>query len=285
MRIKLLLITLLFALTFMTAKAEVIEIESECIKVSDIYPTFGIKDDIFCGMDYGEYRKISVQHTAFIIRKYKLNGARPGEAVFRRKGVKISFEALSKKVAEELKYLYPNTKTKVENIKLNKELYAASEDAVKIELPRGRFGTVIAKIDNGSSKTSVPMYISAFQEGYITMAQIDKGSPVNNSVRKELIDITKVRGELVTETDKVIAARNIGAGKVLTANFIEMKPEMTSGSVVRILYKSDSINLATKGTLEEDAFKGKIVRVKNLASGKIITAKYIGGNTTISNFN
>ena len=71
------------------------------------------------------------------------------------------------------------------------------------------------------------------------------------------------------------AKRRIQQGAILTDELIETPPLIFRGDRVTILVESSHLKVATVGIAKEDGYEGKIIRVQNISSKKIITAKVI----------
>ncbi|MFQ6039340.1 MAG: flagellar basal body P-ring formation chaperone FlgA [Candidatus Poribacteria bacterium] len=71
------------------------------------------------------------------------------------------------------------------------------------------------------------------------------------------------------------AKRRISRGEILTSGMIETPPLIYRGDKVIILVKSPHLKVTTLGMAREDGYEGKIIRVENISSKKIITAKVI----------
>ena len=74
------------------------------------------------------------------------------------------------------------------------------------------------------------------------------------------------------------AKRRIQQGGILTDELIETPPLIYRGDKVTILVESPHLKVTTLGMAKEDGCEGKIIRVENISSKKIITAEVINEN-------
>ena len=276
----LLILTVLISLS---ASAGTIMINSECIKLTDIFPEIGIDEDIACGLDYGQEKTINRQMASYIINKYGIKGAQPGEATFKRNGTLISEERLKDDIKNQLSVMYPDLDVEVTAVRMAKEFYAAPGGQYTIDLPAGRFGNISMTLDNGYKKTSYSVSLTAFKNIYVTKTQVRKGDSVKDSVALMRTDLSKVHGDPIDTPDGFIARVNIAAGRPVTSNIVDKQPDALKDTNVTIIYRSGALEIAATGILREDAYEGKIVRVENASSGKILRGVYQDGRKVLVN--
>jgi flagella basal body P-ring formation protein FlgA len=282
--LKRLLIVFFLLVTIIPAEAEnVIVIDSECIKLENIFPDIGIDEDVFCGLDYGEEKVINRQMAMYIINKYDIKGARPGEATFRRSGVLLTEDRLRSDIESLLGLMYGEVDVEVGNIRMNRDFYISPDMKYDIDIPQNRFGNVPIHVDNGNKKYSYTVSLRAFKEIYVTTSSIRKGESIKGKVSLFRVDLSKVRGEVIDSPDGLIATRNIGTNRPVTTNYVMKRPDAFEGTSVLIIYKSGGLSVSTTGELLDDAYLGKNVRVKNTASGKIVRGVYSENRKVIIN--
>lgn len=282
----------IFFLTFFTLglitaapayAANVITIERECVFVEDIFPGIGIKDQVFCGLNYGETKKVSVQLATHIIGKYNIKAA-PGEAYFHRKGRKITQDELELKIYEALSRFYPNAELQIDRIRIQGDIYTAENGDFSVEITNPRIGGMFGKLNNGFKEMGFTLYVKGFMDAYVTTDRVRKGASVERTVRKERVELARLRGEPVSDPTGLVASRNLGTGVPLTSETVSEQPELPEGAAIKIIYNGNGFHLEARGILQEDAFSGSIVKIKNTDSGKIVTAKYQGGRVAVVNF-
>ncbi|QAR32252.1 flagellar basal body P-ring formation protein FlgA [Geovibrio thiophilus] len=271
------------AASFSAHAANVISIENECVTVEDIFPNIGIKDQVFCGLDYGETRKLSVQLATHIINKYNIKAA-PGEAYFNRKGRKIEQTEIEAKIYERLSQIYPHAELQIDKIRIQSDIYTAEDGKFSIDISNPRIGGMYGRLNNGFKDTGFTVYVKGYMEVFVTTDRIRKGDTVENYIKTEKVELSRLRGEPITNPEGLIATRGIGAGVPLTGEFVSEQPDLPEGAAVKLVYKGSGMQLETRGILQENAFSGNVVKVKNADSGKIVTAKYQGGRTALVNF-
>ena len=91
-------------------------------------------------------------------------------------------------------------------------------------------------------------------------------------------DIIPLPGSALVDKSDVYgkrAKRRISQGEILTNEMIEIPPLIYRGDKVVILFESPHLKVTTLGMAKEDGYEGKIIRVENINSKKIITAKVI----------
>ncbi|WP_022851129.1 flagellar basal body P-ring formation chaperone FlgA [Limisalsivibrio acetivorans] len=269
--------------TLSAYSANIIRIDDECVRMDHIFPTLGIDDKIYCGLNYGEERKISVQMSKHLINRYGIN-ARPGEAVFVRNGEPVMEEDVKDRLIGKLSAEFPDAELEIEKIRLPRNLSTAPGGDFTMELNNPRVGTVHGYIDNGFRKISFSAYVKGYVKALVTTDRVRKGETLKESVEYELVDMSRVRGDLVYEPTGLVADRNIGEGRTITKDMLKNKPDLAQGSSVRLVYESGTLRIETKGTLMDDAIEGKLVKVRNIESGRIVTAEFMGGRIAKANF-
>lgn len=263
--------------------ANTIAIDSECVTLRDIFPSMTINDNIACGIDYGQEKVINRQMASFIINKYGIKGAVPGEVTFRRNGTIVSEDRLRQDIKNRLSVMYPELDIEINAVRMSRDFYTADGKNYNIEIPANRFGNISVTLDNGFKKTSYSISITAFKEIYVSSAQIKKGEDISDKVTLFRTDLSKVHGDPIKSPDGFIAKMNISSGRPVTSNVVDKRPDALKDSAVTIVIKSGNLEVFASGTLMEDAYEGKIVRAENTASGKIIRGEYREGRKVIVN--
>lgn len=254
----------------------VITIDSECVMLRDIFPGLEIDDEIYCGLDYGETKLINRQMSMYIINKYNIEGGRPGEVTFRRSGTLLTEDRLTRDISELLSVMYSGLDVEIGSIRMGREFYYSEDKGYDIDLPRGRFGNVSVGVSNGIRSYNYTVSLKAFKDIYVAKTSIRKGEDISGKVELQRYDLSRVRGEPLTETEGFIADRNLSAGRPVTKAEVIRKPDAFAGTSVVIIYSEGGLSVTTTGELLDDAYIGKNVRVENSASGKIIRGVYTG---------
>ncbi|MCD8554019.1 flagellar basal body P-ring formation chaperone FlgA [Seleniivibrio sp.] len=274
---------LILMLVFARAEANVILIDSECVTLRDIFPGFPVNDDVYCGLDYGQEKVINRQMAAYIINKYKVTGAQPGEATFKRRGTEITEDRFKEDIKNQLAVMYPDMSVEVEQVRMTRPFFTAENMQYKIDIPVNRFGNVSVGVDNGTRKYSYSVLLKAYKDVYVASSMIKRGELVASRAAVYRMDLSKVHGEPVMKLDGFMASINIPAGRPITDSVVEKQPDALKDSNVTIIYRSGNLEISAQGRLTEDAYEGKIVRAENIASGKIIRGTYAEGRKVIVN--
>lgn len=274
----------IFALAFAqkAVAANIIFIESDCVMVEDVFPGIGIKDQVFCGIDYGETRKLSVQLATHIINKYNIK-ASPGEAYFSRRGKKVETSEIEAAIYEKLSRLYPTAELQIEKIRIPSDIYTAENGRFNVEISNPRIGGMYGKLNNGFKDIGFTVFVKGYMDVFVASERIRKGEPISRYIKTERVDLARVKGDPITDGEGLIASRNIGAGTPITGDLVSEIPDMPEGAAIILVYNENGINLEARGILQENAYTGSIVKVKNADSGKIITARYIGNKRAVVN--
>ena len=268
---------------FAAQASEPITIDSPCIMLEDIFPGIGIKDSVYCGLDYGEEKTINRQMAMYIINKYNIQGARAGEVTFRRKGVLLTEERLKKDLSDLISIMYKEIEVEIGTIRMGRDFYFSEKDGYKIDLPKDRFGNVAISVDNGVRQFNYTVSLKAFKQIYVSKGSIKKDQDIEQLVGLERYDMSRIHGEPLDSPKGYIATHNISEGRPVTTADVMKKPDATEGTTVLIVYSQGQLNVSTTGELMEDAYEGKNVRVKNSASGKIVRGVYTDGRKVLVN--
>ncbi|MDX9858166.1 MAG: flagellar basal body P-ring formation chaperone FlgA [candidate division Zixibacteria bacterium] len=151
--------------------------------------------------------------------------------------------------------------------------------------PIGLF-SVLATVtyQNGTTETvQVRLRIRKFADVVVAddrMSRFDVLSP--ERLRVERTDITTLREQPLTSTESVAglrAARNIRRGDILTTGSVEPIPDIEAGRDVTIVYQDGPCTITAMGKALERGCRGETVRVRNVSSGKVITAEIIDNSS------
>jgi len=112
---------------------------------------------------------------------------------------------------------------------------------------------------------------------------VNKGDIINKSNLK-FIDYnrSKVPHALITNMNEAVgleALRNIRPGMQLRFTYLREKPMVGKNKIVKVVYNVPGIKLESEAQALQDGQKNDVIKVKNIASNKILTAKVIAENT------
>ena len=97
-----------------------------------------------CGLGYGEEKTINRQMSMYIINKYNIVGARPGEVTFRRRGVELTEERFQKDITDLLSVMYGKIDVEIGRIRMNRPFYYSEKEGY-ITLTSPRTGLVMCR--------------------------------------------------------------------------------------------------------------------------------------------
>lgn len=269
--------TLLILITFCSFAFSNVIIDRECVYGDDISSTLPhVK--IACGFGFNEEKVIPA---SLILQKTSLKSVdiKPLTKV-RRQGVLLGENDI-KEALKELLSKYKEIEFVIKKINYNKNIYVRSKGEFSLDIPKKNYGSINIILNNGQKSYLIYAYIEAFKEGYVADKKISSGEEIKNSVRKTKINITNLRDELVTDIGKFSAKKRISPNRPITMSDVYLTYDIKKGDIIKILYISDTIKVETMGESLEDGYKGKKIRIKNLTSGKIITAVYRGQKVAV----
>lgn len=97
-------------------------------------------------------------------------------------------------------------------------------------------------------------------------------------IRLEKMDITKVGHYYFTDKDKVIGMvlkRVVNTGAMINAVMIEKPVIVERMDMVRIVLENGGIKVEIEGQAMQDGREGDVIRVKNVRSNKVVSARVI----------
>lgn len=141
--------------------------------------------------------------------------------------------------------------------------------------------------DAKASRSQMTLNIKVFDSVLVADERIKLGSLVDRSMFKsKWTEITKIKDKAIREIATIEGKRfkrNIPAGEMITASALENIPDVEYGDVVSILLRKGALAVRATGSALQKGYTGEIIRVKNIASRKIVSAVITGpGETMIS---
>ncbi len=160
---------------------------------------------------------------------------------------------------------------------------------LKAEFPAGiRFNAptaaVVAISADGRPFTTVSLRfnVKAYQQVVVAARNIAAREAITaDSVRTERREIGKMAG-YITDTGKVLglaARRPITAGTPLTEAAVDKPLMVKRGTVVTILVKAGGMIITAGGQAMQDGREGELIRVQNVTSRRIVSARVVDKNT------
>jgi flagella basal body P-ring formation protein FlgA len=159
----------------------------------------------------------------------------------------------------------------------------------KTEFPYGvRFNTpttanISIYIDGRQYTTiSARLSIKGYQQVVVAARNIAASEVLTaDSLRIERLEVGHLTG-YITDIGKVVglvARRSIPAGLPINESILSKPIILKRGSGATIVAKSGNIIVLTSGLVLQDGCEGAIIRVKNLSSNKIVNAQVVDGST------
>jgi len=137
----------------------------------------------------------------------------------------------------------------------------------------------IKRDDAVIERGQVRLRIKKFADVLVATDKIERHQTVNEQqFELKRTDVTSLREQPVisfAELTGYRAKRNLRMGSILTTGALEPVPDIDVGGEVTIVFSDDWGTVTVPGQVMETGRIGDRVRVKNLASGKIVSATVI----------
>lgn len=108
----------------------------------------------------------------------------------------------------------------------------------------------------------------------VTREAVNRGETLAaRHLAHERTDITRARGGFIVDEEEVVgmsARRRLRAGQALTASLVEAPLAIERGQRVRLLARDAGIEASTVGEALADGRVGDVIRVRNLASDRVV---------------
>jgi flagella basal body P-ring formation protein FlgA len=122
----------------------------------------------------------------------------------------------------------------------------------------------------------VGVEVKRFVKGYGAGRVLGRGAEVRPAdLELAWFDVTYKRADPLGDLSLLeghVTRTRVGSGSMLTADLLVTKPVVTSGSPVTVRYAGAGFHILVDGVAREDGVEGDRIRVKNLASGRILRA-------------
>ncbi|MDR3562506.1 MAG: flagellar basal body P-ring formation chaperone FlgA [Negativicutes bacterium] len=159
----------------------------------------------------------------------------------------------------------------------------------RVELPYGvRFLTstttnIVISVDGRPYTTlSLRFIVKAYRNVVVATRNLPAGEVLSSdNLRLERWDVGRLTG-YSTDSSKLLGLRTrrpIIAGQPIAEAAIEKPPLVKHGSAVTILAQVDGITASASGLALQEGSEGAVIRVQNLNSNKIVSARVIDGTT------
>lgn len=264
--------------------AKTLTITEECVYLDQLTAPSMPNSKVTCGIAPGETKTFSKEAIQNYLARAGIKATVMNDVAVSREGEKLLQEDIVAIIEKEYKKAYPDIKISVDQIRLPKDIYAEKQSDFTVGIDTSKFGANYAEIGNGFKKSQIYVYIKAFRNGYVTTERIRVGENMDGKIREESIDVTNLKSALITNPKGLISSKMIGQGRPVTEDATTAMPALKKGQTVTIVYDNGNLKIEATGIIEADAFVGKAVTVRNIASQKLITANYIGGGVVVASF-
>jgi len=151
--------------------------------------------------------------------------------------------------------------------------------ALTLSEPAGLF-TVLAELKNEGAlvkRCQIRLRVKRFAEVIVATDRLKRHDKLTgDKLVLKRMEITSLRQQPISSIerlDRFRIKRNLSKGKILTTGLIEPVPDIEVGREVSILFSDRLCTITAPGRILQTGWKGDHVKVKNLASGKVITAR------------
>ncbi len=149
--------------------------------------------------------------------------------------------------------------------------------------------TVSVMVDGTiAKKVTVPATIEVWNDVVLAAIPLGKYQIIEpKHVRAEKMNLARAPANALLNTDQAIGSRtnrNIAVNSILRSDQIELPPVVKRGDVVQVVAESKRMKISVKAQAKESGAIGKIIRVQNLRSKKIIHAQVVDGQTVQVDF-
>lgn len=147
--------------------------------------------------------------------------------------------------------------------------------------PLGPFTILLEIVHEGEliEKGQVRLRIKRFAEVLVASDRIQRHKVLaEKQFELKRVDVTSLREQPVTSMTEIAgkrSKRNLRLGNILTNAAIEPVPDIDVGGEVTIVFSDTWGSVTAPGRSMQSGWVGGTMRVKNLASGKVINAQVI----------
>ena len=279
-------LVLLLFISFNVYAAGNLYISAETLYLSDIIKT-EIYEPILNNLNYGDRVYLPAERVrSFLYRLNLLDGYSDYIKDYNviRKGQLLTVDYIEDEIKKLMGNKFPDTTFQLEKLSYKNNIYYGDKKSLTITLSDKPLGSSHINISNGFKDYRVYVYIKAFKKCLVADRKIAPGEALLGSARDDIVEITNLRDDPIVSPQGYVAKRTIPEGRILLESSVTIKPDLKRGNRVKIRYNSTNIIVEVTGELKEDAYKGKIVLVKNVTSGKIFSAEYVGNGVAVIYF-
>ncbi len=160
---------------------------------------------------------------------------------------------------------------------------------IKVEIPQNKrmHGKINVPVEFYLSgdllrRMDLKVYSAVRKSVAVAAVKLAKGKKITaQDVRTEKRDLSRLPSSVISDLSLAVgkeSATFVPAGTVLLEWMVRDIPVARKGEMMYVSISMQDVRIKTKGALSEDAYLGKIVKLINKDSGKIITGKVITQN-------
>jgi flagella basal body P-ring formation protein FlgA len=147
--------------------------------------------------------------------------------------------------------------------------------------PLGLFTVLVEVTDGGAliKRGQVRLRVRKYADVLVAAGRLARHESLTaDRLVKKRMEVTSLREQPVTSVDRINGcrlARNLSKGQILTAGAIQPVPDIDVGREVSIVIASGLCTITAPGRSLQAGLTGSYIRVKNMASGKILNARVV----------
>jgi len=214
----------------------------------------------------------------------------PEVVKIKREGIRITKKDLEAIAKRCIKKNNPwGSRLRILKVKATKDLILPkgklSYSCQMINSPLGNFSVPIIFRLNGEiiSKTWVMAKTRLVTPVVVARYPIMRGEIITKDKLKIIKrDITGLPEGIFLSKDLLVGKRakiNIGIGKIIYKNMVEIPPAVKRGQRVLIVAESDTLRVTAPGVAKENGRIGDLIKVQNLLSKKVVVGKVMDAQT------
>lgn len=154
----------------------------------------------------------------------------------------------------------------------------------------GHAAMILNLFENGKKTKSIKVMgkINILKDVFCVAFNLSKDHIIaENDIIPCRINLSDIRDNPINDISGIIGKAvkyNIPAGKVISHRILKTPIIIKRGDKVVIVSKTDNMTIKTTGEAMQDGSEGSMIRVKNVATKRDITAKVIDSNTVRAGF-
>lgn len=155
------------------------------------------------------------------------------------------------------------------------------------ENPKGQVVVYFSYFKNGNRvyKTNGTVRVGVLKRVLISTVPVKSGmSFSSDNIKYETRDIARAFEEPFNSEEKLfrmVASKYIPPGRIITKSLAKMRPVVSKGERLRVLYRKGSLNLTVGGIAKQEGAKGDRIKVMNIDTRKIIYATIVDSTTVV----